>query len=258
MRRFDKKNVIKEANEKLEKEFIKSLNEQEEGSAPTEEKKEKDNVQEDFEKAKKELNISGNDKEASGVLLGGNGKRIRIKNDGTFSILTKNAEPIKSGKYKSVGIFPNKHIEYSIDDGKNFYKLKNLLPTIEKEMDSDKPSFLNIFKTIVKTPNNFSKYEYDEKSYIYDFHTTKSGLKWSIRLTPNDDGDTGSFNLFFTKSNEKPTLLKIDKTLIGGDFTDYGKVLTLNNPIKDFGVDKNNKIDSALIEMVKTLNPKWI
>lgn len=253
MRRFEKNKLIKEANQRLESQFLTNkelINEQE-----------NDN-QNDFNLFKKELGISDNNElNVRDVIPGGNNREIEIKNDGTYIIFDPNNDNEQEGTFKSIGIDPVKHIELKPKDAKNFLKLKNILKDLDEKKDTGNEetkvpkSFIEYFTKFVNYKNKlFTK---NDRIY-YEFLKNKKDIIFTIEITPTKNGE-GTFKFYFfdtkkIKSDANPSYLKDGDGMVKG----YGKVFTLKSNGKSITFDKNKKIDSALIELLGSIDSKYI
>jgi hypothetical protein len=280
MRRFDKLKVIKEANEKIEKQFLSNksfLIEQEvngvtdpdvKKSAPPEnaDKKEKNKTpdSEIFAAAKKELNING-DTSAFGLIPGGNGKYIKINNNALYTIYTSKTESstpiIKDAEFKLLGIV--KHVEYQYpkkDGGDDkFYKLNNLLDILDKKNkfgSNVKESIISTFETLEKN-GIFQPSDYSYRN----FHKSKSGYSFGVKFEPNSSDDTkeGTFN--FIWYNPKSGTWEYLKDA-EGDYSEYGKEFTMNNKsyyVQQVGKARKGKIsiDNTLVNMLTDFNNSY-
>jgi hypothetical protein len=267
MRRFDKLKVIKEANEKIEKQFLNGksflIEVEVDGTTLSEDKKEKIKFTdaEIFEAAKKELNINGSES-ALGLIPGGNGKYIRVYNNASYRISSDKTETtiiIDGAKLTLSGIVKH-HVEYEYPtanggDGK-YYKLDNLLSILDKKnqfSDNVKESIISTFETLEKN-GTFQPSDYSYRN----FHKSKSGYSFGIKFKPNSNDDTekGTFNfIWYNPKSTKWEFLKDAQ----GEYSEYGKEFTMNNKnyyVQQVGKARKGKIsiDNTLVNMLTDFN----
>ena len=273
MRRFDKLKVIKEANQSLEEKFLfgKSIiSEQTDTGSPDvvtptdsstpaavtpaadDSKKNKNNPAEDFNTFKKELSLRGSNTEASGNIPAGNGKKITIKSDGTYTIFSVDDEELQKGTFKGMGIWPAKHIELKPDTGKDFLKMKNILSGLDSDISSSTRSdFFTEFNSLLKQPKNLRRS--GDGSYKYSFYQNKDkNITYSIFIYPESEGETGKFKMSWSDG-------KTSMWLTGGSgtFKDFGETFLLDNSKQVVSIDKNRKIDSGFIKLLSVLYPDY-
>lgn len=278
MRRFDKKQVIKESNELLEKKYLLSKNYiLEQASVPdptmttspdvpmdnttagttvvtTKTKEKVSTPKEDFELFKKELNTKGVSPLEDVVINNSNGKTIDIDDTGQYTIYTANDDILQSGTFKSKGIWPAKHIELTPENKPNIaYKLKNILIDIDKDLSEETPlNFYDTLESIVLKPKNIKVID---GGYRYTYYVnTKNNITtyYVVDFTGESDG-TGKFKIGYLTSGQGGKWI----TNSDGTFTKLGKVLTLTSPKKVFSVDKNGKIDAALMGITGIIKPEF-
>lgn len=245
MRRFDKLKVIKEANQTLEEKFLSSKTIILEEDSPS---------TGDFNLFKKELSLKGGDSEASGIIPGGNGKKIDIKSDGNYTIKDVDNTEKQVGTFKSVGIWPTKHIELKPSGETNFFKIKNILLNIDKQDSASSETetdFFNTFKNLVRNPKNLTV---EDGYYSYSFYTNKkSDVTVSIHITPNqDDYKIGTFKMSWKSPTKSGAPIKWT-----GKFQDSGNTFISDNPKEVGSIGKNGKIDSGLIKILSVFWPKY-
>lgn len=266
MRRFDKLKVIKEVNEKIEKQFLNNksfLTEQNDpveeptgepdGGVPTSKGDNKSTPQENFNKLKTELGIKGDNESAEGTIPRGNGKKIEITSDGKYTIYKEDGiTELENGTFKSVGTFLNKHIEFSKEGGNTTLKLKNVLANLDKEASTSKDSsnFYDSFKQIIDDTN---KVRMVGDGYKYSFYVSKNGIKWDLWLYPDVSGEKGTFKFAFTEPGKGSSWLNGSS----GKFSDYGETLMLDKPYKVVGIDKKKKIDSGIKQLLSIIYPDY-
>lgn len=261
MRRFDKLKSIKEANLVLENKYLNSIGlitEQESSTpeettpaatpAPTDSKPTA--ADNDYISFKKELNLKGDDKKSGGIVPGYANYRIDITTPNLYVISNaKDKSVLQKGTFKSKGVWPAKHIELTPEGTKDVFKIKTIITNMEKKSSENvTDDFFTNLKEIVKSPNQIRSIGGTE--YRYPFLTQKSGLIWMAQFKPTYDGE-GTFQLLYLQPQGKVTPLSNST----GTFTEYGKLITLNEVSK--GIDKKGKIDSALIELISVAWPDF-
>lgn len=274
MRRFDKKQVIKESNELLEKKYLLSKNyvlEQDQTmttsndvtmdnttagtTAVTTKTKEKVSTpKEDFELFKKELNTKGVSPLEGVVINNSNGKTIDIDDTGKYTIKSSEDNELQTGTFKSKGVGPGKHIELTPKDKPNIeYKLKNILTDIDKNLSEITPlNFYDTLKTIVLKPKNLVVITGGYR-YTYYVNTKNNPItSYVVDFTGENDSE-GNFKFGYLISGQGGKWI----TNSDGTFTKLGKVLTLTSPKKVFSVDKNGKIDAALMGITGIIKPEF-
>lgn len=283
MRRFDKLKVIKEANQTLEEKFLfgKSIiseqtddqntnTDPQNAGTPTvdDSKKNKSNPAEDFNTFKKELKLNGDNNEASGNIPEGNGKTITIKSDGTYTIFTVDDEELQKGTFKSIGIWPAKHIELKPDNGEDFLKMKNILSGLDKEKSASSESdFYSTFSEIIKVPKNLKKIN-NKWRYTF-YHNKNNNMFYMVDIYPNQDQETGNFSLTWFNGNEKDPKKKVGTVSVptdkdkpvsehrDGTFKKFGETFILNDPKLVVSIDKSRKIDAGFIKLLSVIYPEY-
>jgi len=274
MRRFDKKQVIKESNELLEKKYLISKNyilEQAEEpdltittspdvpmdntTAVTTKTKEKVSTpKEDFELFKKELNTKGVSPLEDVVINNSNGKTIDIDDTGKYTIKSSEDDELQTGTFKSKGVGPAKHIELTPKDKPNIeYKLKNILTDIDKNLSEITPlNFYDTLKTIVLKPKNLVAITGGYR-YTYYVNIKNNITTYYVVDFTGESYGTGKFKIGYLTSGQGGKWI----TNSDGTFTKLGKVLTLTSPKQVFSVDKKGKIDAALMSITGIIKPEF-